>query len=234
MNIRLKHSWDVSTEEARELQSRMKTEIDVSSRLDVSSVHVVAAADISFNKFEKTLYSTVVLVHFPDLTVISIHFLKSVAKFPYIPGYLSFREGPPVIEIFGQIKMKPDVLLCDGQGIAHPRQFGLASHLGLLLDLPSVGCAKSVLVGEFREPARARGSVSPLIYNGKIVGEALRTRAGVKPVFVSPGHKINISDARELILTCSPRYRIPEPIRLAHKRVNEMRREDKEPSPPEN
>jgi deoxyribonuclease V len=227
MNVRFKHSWNVTVEEARELQSHLKNEIDVSSRLYLSSVKIVAAADISFNKYENLLYAAVVLVHFPDLETISVHRIKTLAGFPYIPGYLSFREAPPIIEIFRQIKIEPDVLLCDGQGIAHPRAFGLASHLGLLLDIPSIGCAKSLLVGEFQKPGLTRGSASDLIYDGKTVGRVLRTRDHVKPIFVSTGHKVNISDALQLVLSCCPRYRIPEPIRQAHLTVNELRKEDK-------
>jgi deoxyribonuclease V len=227
MNVRFKHSWDVTVEEARDLQSRLKNEIDVSSRLDFSSVKIVAAADISFNKYENILYAGVVLVSYPDLETISVHRIKTLAGFPYIPGYLSFREAPAIIEIFRQVKIKPDALLCDGQGIAHPRAFGLASHLGLLLDIPSIGCAKSVLVGEFQKPCTTRGSTAELIYGGKTVGMALRTRDHVKPIFVSTGHKIHISDALQLVLSCCPRYRIPEPIRQAHRAVNELRQEDK-------
>jgi len=146
------------------------------------------------------------------------------ASFPYIPGFLSFREIPPLLDIFKKISIVPDILFCDGQGIAHPRGFGLASHLGILLDIPAIGCAKSVLVGKYVEPSVTKGSSSPLVYQEQQVGAAVRTRKGVKPVFVSVGHKLCLDDAVKIILQCSPKFRIPEPLRLAHRMVNEMRK----------
>jgi len=141
------------------------------------------------------------------------HILKT--SFPYIPGYLSFREGPAILAAFGKMKTLPDLLIFDGQGIAHPRRAGIASHLGVLLNIPSIGCAKSRLVGEYEKPCPEKGSWSPLLYHGETVGAALVTRTGCRPVFISPGHRVTLQEALEIILKLSPRYRIPEPIRSA-------------------
>ncbi|MBN2367223.1 MAG: deoxyribonuclease V [Calditrichaeota bacterium] len=226
MKIFHEHSWEVSPQEARKIQLELKSRIDFVSRMNIEDIDTVAAADISYHKHDRYLYAAVALFSFSDLKFLSSHSLKMQSTFPYIPGYLSFREAPPIIEIFRKIDTRPDVLLCDGQGIAHPRHFGLASHLGLLLDIPTIGCAKSVLVGEYEEPPQERGAASPLIFKQKKVGEVLRTSSHVKPVFVSPGHKISFEDAHEIILRCSPRFRIPEPLRVAHKIVNEIRLND--------
>lgn len=148
---------------------------------------------------------------------------EKLATFPYIPGYLTFREGPALISAFKKIQNIPDVIIFDGQGIAHPRGLGIASHIGILLDKPSIGCAKSVLIGKYEEPGVTRGSFSPLIKDVRQIGVALRTRTGVSPVFVSVGNKMNIAGAVRLILDCAPRFRLPEPIRKAHLLSNEMR-----------
>jgi deoxyribonuclease V len=142
--------------------------------------------------------------------------------FPYVPGYLSFREGPLLLEAFGRLRLQPDLCLFDGQGLAHPRRFGLACHLGVLLDLPSVGCAKSLLVGEYREPGAKRGDWSPLRLDGRMVGAVLRSRDSVNAIFVSPGHRITLRGAVRWVLACS-RARVPEPIRLAEQVVNRLK-----------
>jgi len=144
-----------------------------------------------------------------------------------VPGYLSFREAPAVIAAFEKVKSRPDVMILDGQGIAHPRGLGLASHVGLLLGLPTVGCAKSLLVGEHIPVPPEKGASAPLIYKEKEVGKVLRTRTNVKPVFVSPGHMMDIKHAAEFVLRCCPRYRLPEPTRQAHHLVNRIREEHK-------
>jgi deoxyribonuclease V len=224
MEIYHKHSWNVSTEEAKKIQLNLRSQLTFHNKTDLSQINTVAAADISFNRYDDQLYAAVVLLNFADLSLINVYSNQAKASFPYIPGFLSFREIPPLLEIFKDFSSKPDILICDGQGIAHPRGFGLASHLGIILDTPAIGCAKSILVGIFTEPASARGSTSPLIYQDRQVGSAVRTRDGVKPVFISVGYKLNLAAAVQIVLQCSPRYRIPEPLRLAHREVNEIRK----------
>jgi deoxyribonuclease V len=226
MKIKQLHSWRVSTSDASNLQRKLSKQLITNTPVLIQKLETIAAADVSFNRFSNILYAAVVLFTFPGLKLHSVHIERYETNFPYIPGYLSFREAPPVLKIFHKIEPVPDVLLCDGQGIAHPRRLGLASHLGLFLELPSIGCAKSVLVGEYQEPAAGKGSYSYLYYRDNIVGAALRTRDNVKPVYVSPGHKIDLQSAIRIILKCSPKFRIPEPLRVAHEKVNEMRRND--------
>ncbi len=223
MKVRSLHRWDLSPAEAKKVQEQLRSRVNSETPLDWDRIRLVAAADVSFSRKSPVLFGAVVLVHFPELTLHSVYYRQAEARFPYVPGFLSFREAPVLLEIFDALPVVPDVLLCDGQGVAHPRFFGLASHLGLLLDLPTVGCAKSLLVGEFEPPGVEKGSFTPIHFQGREVGAALRTRRGVQPVYVSVGHKITLPDALELVLKCSPRYRIPEPLRLAHQYVNRYR-----------
>ncbi len=226
MRIQQLHSWDVSIEQARLLQQRLRNRIILEDQFDIKSIIKIAASDVSFTRYGKYLYAAVVILSFPKLEIQEIHRQKYPAIFPYVPGYLSFREVPAILSLFEKIKNAPDVVLCDGHGIAHPRGIGLASHLGLFLDIPTIGCAKSVLVGDYNEPGLKKGSLKPLIYQGKEIGVVLRTREGVKPIFVSPGHKISLEKSVEIVMTCCPLYRIPEPIRIAHRVVNDLRREN--------
>jgi len=228
MKIRDLHSWQVSTQEARSIQQKLKEQILLDDGIKIDRIRTVAAADVSFNRFGKVLFGGVVFMDFPELRLLGVCIRISEATFPYIPGYLSFREAPVILDILRDFETVPDVLLCDGQGIAHPRGLGLASHLGLFLDIPTIGCAKSVLVGEYTEPPLPKGSVSYLWYEGTKVGAAVRTRTGIKPIFVSCGHKISLESAVDVVLRCSPKYRIPEPLRRAHQEVNNMRRKYKE------
>jgi deoxyribonuclease V len=150
--------------------------------------------------------------------------LEAPARFPYVPGLLSFREAPALLEAFDRLRARPDVVLCDGQGIAHPRRLGIASHLGLCLDLPTVGCAKSLLCGKYEEPGLNRGDRSPLVDRGEVIGAVLRTRARVAPLFVSPGHRCDLESAVGLVLATTGKLRLPIPTRMAHEYVNEVRR----------
>ena len=150
--------------------------------------------------------------------------LTAEAKFPYVPGLLSFREAPALLEAFGRLKARPDVVLCDGQGLAHPRRLGIACHLGLWLDLPTVGCAKSRLCGTFDEPGPVRGDRSPLVDRGETIGAVLRTRDRVAPLFVSPGHRCDLESAVGLVLATTRKLRLPIPSRMVHDFVNEVRR----------
>src|SRR5512135_3607536 len=165
---------------------------------ETGEIKTVAGADVSYSKSSDVYYAAVILMSFPEMQVLEEAWAAGPAAFPYIPGLLTFREGPICLNAFRKLKATPDIVMFDGQGVAHPRGFGLASHMGVLLDIPSIGCAKSVLVGEYKEPGRKRGSASPLIYKGEEVGRALRTRDGVKPVFVSIGHKVDTDAACRL------------------------------------
>jgi deoxyribonuclease V len=170
------------------------------------------------------VFAAVVVLEWPGLERIEAATAVGRADFPYVPGYLSFREGPVLARAFARLSARPDLVILDGQGIAHPRRFGLASHMGVLWKLPTVGCAKSRLVGEADAPDPERGSWCPLRLEGEVVGSVLRTRTGVSPVWVSPGHRIDQAGARRVVLGACTRYRLPEPTRLAHREVNALRR----------
>jgi deoxyribonuclease V len=216
------HSWDHSTAAARELQQKLAARVNITRAL--RPFETVGGADVSYNRFSPTLYAAVVVVRANTWELIDRAAVVAQAGFPYVPGLLSFREAPAVIEAFEKLAVRPDVLLCDGQGIAHPRRFGLASHLGLWLKLPTIGCAKSRLCGEYADPHPERGAWSPLTDGGETIGAVVRSRAHVKPLFVSPGHLCNLAGAITAVLATTPTYRLPVPSRLAHQFVNELRR----------
>jgi len=225
LEVRLKqhlHSWDVTPGEAIEIQKRLRSQV-VIQKCD-REIKLVAGADISFNRFSDTVYAAVVVLRLPQLSIETAASAITRAKFPYIPGLLSFREGAPLLEAWEKLSIQPDAVMFDGQGLAHPRRFGIASHMGVILGIPSVGCAKSLLVGKYEEPAVEAGSYSLLIDRGEVVGAALRTKERVNPVFISPGHLIDLEDSIKLALRCLKGYRIPEPTRQAHLLVNEIRR----------
>jgi deoxyribonuclease V len=218
------HDWNLTPSEAIEVQKRLRSLVKIDPRK--REVKRIAGADVSFNKYSETIYSGIVVLSFPELKIIESVGIRSVAKFPYLPGLLSFRETPSLLEAWERLESRPDVLMLDGQGLAHPRRFGLACHVGLLLDLPTIGCAKSILVGEHDELAAAAGSRAPLIDRGEQVGVALRTKKNVTPVYVSTGHLIDLASAVDLVLKSAPKYRQPEPTRQAHLLVNRLRRDD--------
>ncbi len=215
------HSWEVTTAEARELQLRLAAQINTKPPL--KAYKTIAGADVSYDKRAKWLHAAVVVLHAATFEVLERVGVLAEAKFPYVPGLLTFREAPAVLEAFAKLSVKPDVLVCDGQGIAHPRRIGLASHLGLWLGIPTIGCAKSWFFGEFDDPGPDRGDWSPLSDQGETIGAVLRTRSRVKPVFVSSGHLCNLASAIEVVLATSPPYRQPITTRLAHQYVNELR-----------
>ncbi|MCK4967163.1 deoxyribonuclease V, partial [bacterium] len=185
----------------------------------------ICGTDVSYEKHTNMLFAAAIILTYPDLAVVEEQTAVMESTFPYVPGLLSFREIPALIKAFDKVKNIPDVVICDGHGSAHPRGFGLACHLGVILELPTIGSAKTILCGKYTEPGKERESYSEIINKGKNIGTALRTRRNVNPVFVSQGYKIGIDFAREVILTCSPRFRIPEPIRKAHTLVNRVRKE---------
>ncbi|UCD11021.1 MAG: deoxyribonuclease V [Nitrospinaceae bacterium] len=225
MNVRALHDWNLSPAEALRLQERLARQ--VRTRGAVRSPRIIAGADISMERHSSAAWAGVVLLEFPSLAIIDRFSLTGVIDFPYIPGLLSFREGPLLLRLFEQIAPAPDVVFFDGQGIAHPRRLGLASHLGLFLDCPTIGCAKSRLVGRHEPTRPEKGSLAPLLdEEGGVLGMAVRTRANTKPVYISVGHRIDLDQAVCLTLACAPRYRIPEPTRQAHHLVNESRLAD--------
>lgn len=230
MNIPTLHSWTLKysnglgrSSTAVALQERLCARLR--KRTLSKRVRTVAGADVSYSWGSDDLYATVVVLALPELEVIEEVTVQATATFPYVPGLLSFREGPVVIKAFRKLKTIPDAVIFDGQGIAHPRGLGLAAHMGVWLNLPTAGCAKTRLVGTHSEPARKRGSRRPLTYNGVPVGTVLRTRADVKPVFVSPGQFMDIPGAVDLVLMTGQGRRMPEPTRRAHLAVNRVRRE---------
>jgi len=211
--------------EAVAIQERFRARVRPRGRIGWRRLRLVAGADCSFARRATEGVGGIVVLDFPSLDPVAEAFAVGPAAFPYIPGLLSFREIPLLVAAWEKLSVRPDLIVCDAQGIAHPRGIGLASHLGLLLNVPTVGCAKTRLIGEYREPGPRRGGTADLVHQGKRVGLVLRTRDRVKPVFVSPGHRVGARAAAELVLRCSPRYRLPEPIRAAHSLVNRVRKE---------
>lgn len=224
MSPRSLHDWDVTPREAVEIQQRLRALVRIESLR--REIHAIGGADISFNRFSETVYAGIVVLSFPDLRLIEEAGVRSTARFPYVPGLLSFREMPSVLEAWDQLKTKPDVLMLDGQGLAHPRRFGIACHAGVLLELPTIGCAKSILVGTHSPLPLEAGSHTPLVHRGEQVGEVLRTKRNVAPVYVSVGHLIDLPSAVEVTRRATGKYRQPEPTRQAHLLVNRLRRED--------
>ncbi|MFW5923705.1 MAG: deoxyribonuclease V [Planctomycetota bacterium] len=216
------HEWEVSYAEARQIQCELKNRVRFMPLPE--PVEFVAGADMAFSREEGLFFATVVIMTYPDMEIVETRSVRREADFPYIPGLLSFREGPAVLRAFSKVKTRPDVVIFDGQGIAHPRRLGLAAHVGLWLDIPSIGCAKSRLIGENESPGSEKGAHVPLIEDGERIGTVLRTRTDVKPVFVSPGHLCNQRDAWEMVLECAIRYKMPEPTRQAHLAVGRAKR----------
>jgi deoxyribonuclease V len=223
VKIESPHRWDVDYHTATDIQKKLRDRLILKG--ENRSFALVAGADVSYNRGDDIFYASVVVMNILTCKVIETAHHHGRVTFPYIPGLLSFREGPVVLAAFEKLTETPDAVIFDGQGIAHPRGLGLAAHLGLILDLPSVGCAKSRLVGEHEPVGWEKGSKTPLMYEGGQIGVVLRTRTGVKPVFVSPGHLLGFDDAVSLVLSSIGRYRLPEPTRHAHKSVNTLRRE---------
>ena len=210
---RLDIPHDLNRDQAERLQASLATRVITEDRLD--RIDVVAGVDVAYAKQGNCATAAIAILQARDLSVLEIITRDCTTSFPYIPGLLSFRELPAIRALLKDIPIIPDLLLCDGQGIAHPRRFGLACHLGLMFDVPTIGCAKTCLLGQDSEPGTARGDSAPLRDRGEIVGCALRTRSRVSPVYVSPGHRISVPTACEWVLKLAPRFRLPEPLRLA-------------------
>lgn len=222
MKVKKLHPWDITPQMAVELQKKLAEQLQFIPFK--KNLTLAAGADISYSKGDDTLYAAVVVLKIPTFEIVEVASAVGKASFPYLTGLLAFRELPVLLQAFEKLKTIPDVVLCDGQGIAHPRKLGLASHLGLLLDLPTIGCAKSRLVGEFAPLGESRWARSPLLYHDQVVGVVLRTKARVRPMYISPGHKINFESSIEIVKQTVSRFRLPETTKAAHLIVNEMRR----------
>ncbi len=214
MQVKQLHPWHVSPSEALAIQRRLAGLVSSSEELALPKF--VAGVDISAQGSRGTAVGAVVVLSYPDMAAVEIKVTEQRLDFPYVPGLLSFREAPLILAACERLTTTPDLVVVDGQGIAHPRRFGLASHLGLLLDTPTVGCAKSILCGTHETVGETPGSFAEIRDNGEVIGAALRTRAGVKPVYISIGHKVDLSSALSWVMKCCRGYRLPEPSRLAH------------------
>ena len=209
------HPWNLLPKEAVAVQKLLASMVIQSA--PGSTFRWIAGLDAALRSNGQECLGAVVLWDLLEERIVEMHTASLPLTFPYVPGLLSFREAPALLTALGKLSQTPDLLMCDGQGLAHPRGFGIACHIGILCNLPSLGCAKSLLIGTYDEPSENRGSLSPLFHKGTHIGTVLRTRTGVRPVFVSIGHKINLSSAVDVVLRCCTRYRLPEPTRLADK-----------------
>lgn len=214
--------WPRNFEQAKALQESLRKRVRLHPLR--TRLRRIAGCDVSLERAADRVYAAVVVLAWPGLERLEVAHAVRKADFPYVPGYLSFREGPVLDLAFRRLRIRPDLVIFDGQGIAHPRRFGLASHLGVLWRVPSVGCAKSRLVGAAKDPGIRKGDWTPLRDGTEVIGSVLRTRDGVRPVFVSPGHRVDHAGARRVVLRAATRFRLPEPTRLAHGEVNDVRR----------
>jgi deoxyribonuclease V len=221
------HSWSVTPQEAIALQKQMSALV---SRLRPEKpIRLVAGLDAAFALDESYCLAAVVLWDMVEQRVVEEKTGQCRLAFPYIPGLLSFREAPALVTALRKLEQPPDVLMCDGQGLAHPRRFGIACHLGVICDLPAIGCAKSRLAGTHGEPGQERGSSVPLRDGQEVIGTVLRTQQGIKPVYVSLGHKMDLTTAERIVMDCALRYRLPEPTRLADRLVAARKKQWKPP-----
>jgi deoxyribonuclease V len=209
------HEWSLKQDEAKALQRELAKRVVCEDRLD--EVRHIAGVDMAINEISGMARAAVVLLSYPALEIVEQHVYEEPLRMPYIPGLLSFREIPCMLGAFDLLKQQPELVMVDGQGIAHPRRSGIASHLGLWLDLPSIGCAKSILTGHHVPLSEEVGSWVPLEADREVIGAVLRTRARVKPMIISLGHRISLETSLRYVLACSRGYRLPEPTRLADK-----------------
>ena len=215
VKVRELHPWGVSPQEARVIQQRLAPMVSWENGV-AGDVRYVAGADVSPPNRDGMVRGAVVVLAYPDLEVTEVSVAQDRPEFPYVPGLLSFRETPVLIQALEGLKIAPDIMIMDAQGYAHPRRFGLACHFGLLADIPTVGCAKSVLVGSYRDLGDERGDQADLVHQNEVVGMALRTRPRTQPVYVSVGHKVDLSTAVRWVLACCDGYRLPKTTRAAH------------------
>jgi deoxyribonuclease V len=224
MKIQSLHSWNLTPTEAVALQRQLAAQIDIKRPL--KKCELIAGADCSYSRGSPKFYAAVVVLRTSDWSIVETQGIVGESPFPYIPGLLSFREIPIVLQVFAKLKQRPDAVMCDGQGFAHPRRFGLACHLGLWLDIPTFGCAKTRLIGEHDEPEPHAGAMTKLFDKTEVIGSVVRTKDRTKHVYVSTGHRIDLKSAVKWTLASCRGYRIPEPTRQAHLHVNQMRLHD--------
>jgi len=229
MDIVHLHEWQVTPAQAMKIQVELAAQ--VSKVGAVASPRFIAGVDISVDRWAKTGTGAVVVLNYPGLELVETRVVTDRIEFPYIPGLLSFRESPLIIKACEALTVTPDLVFVDGQGYAHPRRMGIASHLGLLLNIPAIGCAKSRLIGSYQEPDAAAGNFTNLLDKGEVIGAALRTRDSVSPLFISIGHKISLPSAIDWVMVCCRGYRIPEPTRLAHQAAGGFLKWEKPPVP---
>jgi len=222
MKLRNLHKWEVPIEEAKSIQRELAGKIYLQNQF--SEIGLIAGTDMSIDEETMEGIAGVVIFTFPGLEIVERKYARRKITYPYIPGLLSFREAPILLSAFEKIEHEPDLVIFDGQGIAHPRRLGIASHMGIILDKPAIGCAKSLLCGEYIEPAKKMGSISSLFDGDKTIGVTLRSRDNVHPIFISPGHKIDLDTSLKIILACCDGYRIPKPTRIADHYVEEVKR----------
>jgi len=215
MTPRRLHRWDLTPKQAMALQARLRDRVDRADRIGV--VRRVAGVDVGFEREGAVTRAAVAVLAFPELALVEHAVVRRPTRFPYVPGLLSFREAPAVLAAFARVRAAPDLIFYDGHGVAHPRRFGIASHLGVLLDTPTIGVAKTRLVGAHGALRAQRGAWVPLVDDGETIGAVLRTRAGVKPVYVSTGHRVGLESAVRWVIACAPKYRLPETTRWAHR-----------------
>jgi deoxyribonuclease V len=222
MKPKLRSRWNLTPREAMRLQERLRRRVVLQDRFD--AIRTVAGADLAFDPATNTAFAGVIVYRFPELMEIERRMARRKLRFPYVPGLLSFRESPILMAALARLRNEPDLILIDGHGRAHPRLFGIACHIGVLFDKPAIGCGKSLLVGEFRDPGKRAGSTSPLVFHDEVVGTVLRTRDGVKPIFVTQGHRVSLETAVRLVHACVDGFRIPKPTREADHYVRDLRR----------
>lgn len=224
MLVRSLHCWDVGIKEAIGIQEHLRGQVIL--RGSVRSLRWVVGCDVAYERIGAGLVGGAVLWDARENQVAEAHLVRGASRFPYVPGFLSFREIPVLLEVLSRIQGRVQVVLVDGQGVTHPRGMGIATHLGLHLDVPTVGCAKSSLVGSWELPGLQKGDRTWITYDGVRVGAVLRTRERVRPVFVSPGNRISLEGAIKVVMQCVRGKRIPEPLREAHIRVERVKRAD--------
>lgn len=213
---------DTSPKEAVALQREFRQQLKIVPLQ--KAVATVAGADLSFNRFSTIVHAGIVVMSYPSLEIIDRAGYTDITRFPYVPGLLGFKEVPALSGAWEKLKIKPDVLVVDGHGFAHPRRLGIATHFGIVMSTPTIGCAKSKLVGDYKEPANVAGATSDLTHEGELIGKVYRTKVNCKPIFISPGNLITMEESISLVSSCIRKYRIPEPTRLTHHFVNEVRR----------
>jgi deoxyribonuclease V len=220
MRIPHRHDWNVTPAQAIALQQSLVTEVIYDRPLDLDAIRLVAGVDVSVKN--DVSQAAVVVLSYPDLKLVETVLADIPTPFPYIPGLLSFREGPVLELAFAKLEHDPDVFIFDGMGRAHPRRIGIATHMGLWLGRPTIGCGKTLLVGRYVEPPPERGAKADLVHQGEMIGAILRTRTGVKPVYISVGHLADLRTSIELVMRCTTKYRLPEPIPFAHQAAGQF------------